>query len=102
MKSHRPLPATHPELAFFERPGWVEFRVDNSRLAYDGSGKVVKGYSAWSWFDALVPVVLAALWPKVGASSTSSPTAKCGQGHIQRKVYNDHCWHCATLCVSSS
>jgi phosphatidylinositol glycan class H protein len=66
MRCHQPLLATHPELTLIERPGWVEYRIANSHLAWDGSGKVVKGYSGWSWVDALVSALLAVLWPKVG------------------------------------
>lgn len=64
MRRSQPLPDTHPELTILEHPSSREFRVENWRLARDGSKKVLKFYG-WSWFDAAVPVLLAVLWPVV-------------------------------------
>jgi len=54
----RPLPGTYPELEI--RPNWpiyVEYRVNNWKLARDGSGRVRRGFG-WSFWDITVVAVL--------------------------------------------
>ena len=63
MQRTRPL-QDHPELSILRHPGVVEYRVENWRIARDGSGRVLRGYG-WSWVDVLVPVLTAVLWKKV-------------------------------------
>lgn len=57
----RPLPDTHPEFTVVYWPGFTEYRVENWRLARDGSGRIVRGTCAWSWLDPALVVVLALL-----------------------------------------
>ena len=64
MRRTRPLRDTHPEFTILDHQGSREFRVENWRLARDGSKRVLRFYG-WSWLDALVPVALAILWPVV-------------------------------------
>ncbi|KAG6371913.1 hypothetical protein JVT61DRAFT_8922 [Boletus reticuloceps] len=64
MRQTRPLPDTHPELTVLCWPGFTEYRVENWRLARDGSGRVVRGSCAWSWVDVGV-VVLGIVWIQV-------------------------------------
>ncbi|KAF8126034.1 hypothetical protein EV363DRAFT_1349578 [Boletus edulis] len=64
MRQTRPLPDTHPELTVLCWPGFTEYRVENWRLARDGSGRVVRGSYAWSWVDVGV-VVLGIVWIQV-------------------------------------
>ncbi|KAH8106748.1 hypothetical protein BXZ70DRAFT_246052 [Cristinia sonorae] len=71
MRRTRPLPDTHPELSILDHPTSREFRVENWRLARDGSKKVLK-FHGWSWLDAFLPVVLAVLWPSIVASTRNA------------------------------
>lgn len=52
----------HPELTLIEFPAWREYRVENSNLVRSGSigAKTVFG---WHWMDAVVPILVACLWP---------------------------------------
>jgi phosphatidylinositol glycan class H protein len=64
----RPLPRTHPELEI--RPSWplyVEYRVNNWRLAKDGTGRVRRGFG-WSFWDIIMVSALVYLisHPSVG------------------------------------
>ncbi|EPQ58195.1 hypothetical protein GLOTRDRAFT_72347 [Gloeophyllum trabeum ATCC 11539] len=69
MRSWRqPLPLTNPEFTVHEWPGYCEYRVENWHLARDGSGRVVEGYRALSWKDAVFSVIIAVLWPLFRAS----------------------------------
>jgi len=63
MRRSQPLDA-HPEFTVLDHASSREFRVENWRLARDGSKRVLKFYG-WSWMDAVLPVLLAALWPKI-------------------------------------
>ncbi|KAJ7063187.1 hypothetical protein C8F01DRAFT_1131873 [Mycena amicta] len=54
-----------PQFAVFRQPGFTEYRVENWRLARDGNGRVVMGVTGWKWYYALIPLVLAILWPRV-------------------------------------
>lgn len=65
MRRRHPLPDTNPELTVLELPGFCEYRVENWRLARDGSGRVVKGISGWTWRESIAIVILGLLWPKV-------------------------------------
>ncbi|KAH7923527.1 hypothetical protein BV22DRAFT_578440 [Leucogyrophana mollusca] len=65
MRQTRPLPDTHPEFSFIEWPGFCEYRVENWRLARDGSGRIIRGAVTWTWADPIVPVILSLLWPRV-------------------------------------
>jgi len=64
----RPLPRTYPELEI--RPSWplyVEYRVNNWRLARDGTGRVRRGFG-WSFWDIMILAALVYLinHPSVG------------------------------------
>ncbi|KAK7693657.1 hypothetical protein QCA50_003226 [Cerrena zonata] len=63
MRRAHPLP-DHPEFSVIEHPSCREFRVENWRLARDGSRKVIHN-ARWSWLDALLPVVIAVIWPQI-------------------------------------
>lgn len=65
MRLTRPLPCTHPELTIIEHPGYQEFRVENWRLARDGSGRIVRGTSIWEWWDVVVFLALSLIWEKL-------------------------------------
>ncbi|KAJ6547444.1 hypothetical protein B0H19DRAFT_268377 [Mycena capillaripes] len=54
-----------PEFVIFRRPGFTEYRVENWRLARDGSGKVLMGVSGWIWYYSLLPLVVSLLWPRI-------------------------------------
>ncbi|KAF9242091.1 hypothetical protein BU15DRAFT_73019 [Melanogaster broomeanus] len=62
MRQTRPLPDTHPEFSVIEWPGFCEYRVENWRLARNGSGKVIRGATAWSWLDPCLPLLLSLVW----------------------------------------
>lgn len=66
MQRSRPLPVTNPEFSITEFPGFREYRVENWRLARDGSTRVIKGASGLTWRDALGSLFLSLIWPKVG------------------------------------
>ena len=63
MQQTRPL-QDHPEFSVRRSPSHTEYRVENWRIARDGSGRVLRFYG-WSWFDYAVPVFLAAFWQAV-------------------------------------
>ncbi len=65
MQHSHPL-QEHPEFSVLHHPGCVEYRVENWRIACDGSRRVLKGYG-WSWLDAFLPVLTAIFWHKVCA-----------------------------------
>jgi len=65
MRHTRPLPHTHPEFSIIEYSGFCEYRVENWRLARDGSGRIVHGTVMWTWVDPVVPVVLSVIWQKL-------------------------------------
>lgn len=65
MKRTKPLPDTHPELTILESAGYREYRIQNWRLARDGSGRIISGHKLWCWTDTLVSILLALLWLKV-------------------------------------
>ncbi|KAJ6630676.1 hypothetical protein B0H10DRAFT_2160093 [Mycena sp. CBHHK59/15] len=54
-----------PEFSVFHYPGSTEYRVENWRLARDGSGRVIMGVSGWTWQYSLLPLILSLLWPRV-------------------------------------
>jgi len=54
-----------PEFGVFHHPGFTEYRVENWRLARDGSGRVVSGVSGWTWQYSLLPLLAALVWPRV-------------------------------------
>ncbi|KAF9263509.1 hypothetical protein L218DRAFT_927142 [Marasmius fiardii PR-910] len=58
------LSSTNPEFSVLYFPTFTEFRVENWRLARDGTGKIVRGSSGWSWRDCIPAVVFSYLWPK--------------------------------------
>ncbi|KAL4076918.1 hypothetical protein V8B97DRAFT_2021604 [Scleroderma yunnanense] len=72
MRRNRPLPATHPEFSVIEWPGFCEYRVENWRLARDGSGRVIRNTAAWSWIDLCFPLFLAFFWSKIRGNIVSS------------------------------
>ncbi|KAI0082753.1 hypothetical protein K474DRAFT_1654910 [Panus rudis PR-1116 ss-1] len=65
MRRSKPLP-DHPEFSIIEHLTCREFRVENWRLARDGSRKVLRFYG-WSYYDALFPLAISILWPKAHA-----------------------------------
>ena len=77
MQRSHPL-QDHPEFSVRRHPSCIEYRVENWRIARDGSGRVLKGYG-WSWVDALIPLFVALGWNKVRPSSLS-PT---GERYLQ-------------------
>lgn len=58
MQHARPLLQVHPEFSIRRCPSYTEYRVENWRIARDGSGRVLK-FHGWSWIDYAVPVVVA-------------------------------------------
>lgn len=62
-----PLPDTHPELSILEWPGFREYRVENWRLARDGSARIIRRTSPSVWLldVCLPPLLLALLWTKL-------------------------------------
>ncbi|KAI0797712.1 GPI-GlcNAc transferase complex, PIG-H component-domain-containing protein [Abortiporus biennis] len=67
MRRTQPLD-DHPQFVVLEFPSHTEFRVENWRLARDGSSKVLKFYG-WSSLDAVVPVIVAYTWSWIIVSS---------------------------------
>jgi phosphatidylinositol N-acetylglucosaminyltransferase subunit H len=65
MQRRRLLPDTHPELTVLELPGFCEYRVENWHIARDGSGRVVKGTSGWTWRESIAILILGIVWRKV-------------------------------------
>ncbi|OAX43571.1 hypothetical protein K503DRAFT_125953 [Rhizopogon vinicolor AM-OR11-026] len=68
MQRTRPLPDIHPELSVTEWPSFREYRVENWRLARDGSGSIVPGATSWEWIDLCLPVVFSFIWSRVRGS----------------------------------
>ena len=64
-----PLPLTNPELIVIEAHGCTEYRVENWRLARDGSGRVVYGFSGCTWKDMFLIAALSFLLQAVRANS---------------------------------
>jgi phosphatidylinositol N-acetylglucosaminyltransferase subunit H len=65
-KQHtKPLETKNPELFAFEAPGCKEYRVENWRLARDGSGKIIHGYSSFPWAFSVATLVAGLIWDKV-------------------------------------
>ncbi|KAF9457229.1 hypothetical protein BDZ94DRAFT_1273770 [Collybia nuda] len=52
MTLYRPLHETNPEFSVHLFPGYYEYRVENWRLARDGSGRVIHNVSSFGWVDA--------------------------------------------------
>lgn len=55
-----------------EWPTFHEYRVENWRLARDGSGRIIRGTVTWTWLDLCIPLLLSFLWPRVGLFPPSS------------------------------
>ncbi|KAH7889328.1 hypothetical protein F5I97DRAFT_1940721 [Phlebopus sp. FC_14] len=73
MRQTRPLPDTHPEFSVIEWPGFYEYRVENWRLARNGSGRVIRSVTTWSWLDLCVAVFLSLIWPKARGNVLAYP-----------------------------
>ncbi|KAI6104377.1 hypothetical protein F5141DRAFT_188233 [Pisolithus sp. B1] len=71
MRSTRPLRDTHPEFLVIEWPTFREYRVENWRLARDGSGRIIRGAVTWTWLDLCLPLFISFLWPKLRGNSTA-------------------------------
>lgn len=71
MRSNRPLLDTHPEFSVIEWPTFHEYRVENWRLARDGSGRIIRGAVTWTWLDLCLPLLISFLWPKLRGNSTA-------------------------------
>jgi len=54
-----------PEFVVIHRPGFTEYRVENWRLARDGSGRVLIGVSTWNWWYSLLPLAVSLVWPRI-------------------------------------
>ncbi|KAJ7046655.1 hypothetical protein C8F04DRAFT_204418 [Mycena alexandri] len=54
-----------PEFVILRHPGFTEYRVENWRLARDGSGRILMGVSGWTWQYSLLPLIISLLWPRV-------------------------------------
>ncbi|KAJ7751967.1 hypothetical protein B0H16DRAFT_810967 [Mycena metata] len=54
-----------PEFVILHHPGFTEYRVENWRLARDGSGRILMGVSGWTWQYSLLPLIVSLLWPRV-------------------------------------
>ncbi|KAI6008069.1 hypothetical protein EDC04DRAFT_3123178 [Pisolithus marmoratus] len=65
MRQTRPLPDTHPEFLVIEWPTFHEYRVENWRLARDGSGRIIRGAVAWTWLNLCLPLFVSFFWPKL-------------------------------------
>ncbi|KAG2158378.1 uncharacterized protein EDB93DRAFT_1076902 [Suillus bovinus] len=70
MQQTRPLPDCHPELSVIAWPNFREYRVENWRLARDGSGNIIRGATSWGWIDLCLPVVISFIWPRLRDSNT--------------------------------
>ncbi|KAF8628413.1 hypothetical protein AX15_003935 [Amanita polypyramis BW_CC] len=86
MRRSWPL-STNPEFSVLECPGYCEYRIENWRLARDGSGKIITSASGLSWLDAFLAATFSFMWlkathtwlvPAVGAISLYL-WWKCGQ-----------------------
>ena len=64
MRRSWPL-STNPEFSVLECPGYFEYRVENWRLARDGSGRTITRISSLSWLDAILTAALSVTWLKV-------------------------------------
>lgn len=71
MRQTRPLPDTHPEFSVIEWPTFHEYRVENWRLARDGSGRIIRGAVTWTWLDLCLPLFTSLLWPRLQGNSTA-------------------------------
>ncbi|KAF8350803.1 hypothetical protein F5887DRAFT_318203 [Amanita rubescens] len=63
MRRSWPL-STNPEFSVLECPGYFEYRVENWRLARDGSGRTITRISSLSWLDAILTAALSVTWLK--------------------------------------
>ncbi|KAJ7905370.1 hypothetical protein B0H14DRAFT_2660003 [Mycena olivaceomarginata] len=54
-----------PEFVILQRPGFTEYRVENWRLARDGSGRILMSVSGWRWYYSLIPLVVSVIWPRI-------------------------------------
>ena len=66
MRRSWPL-STNPEFSVLECPGYSEYRVENWRLARDGSGRTISRISTLSWLDAILAAALSVAWLKVAS-----------------------------------
>lgn len=66
MRRSWPL-STNPEFSVLECPGYFEYRVENWRLARDGSGRTITRISSLSWLDAILTAALSLTWLKVSS-----------------------------------
>ncbi|KAG2157359.1 hypothetical protein DEU56DRAFT_16506 [Suillus clintonianus] len=69
MQRTRPLPDCHPEFSVIQWSSFREYRVENWRLARDGSGNVVRGATSWGWIDLCLPVVFSFIWSRFRGST---------------------------------
>jgi len=76
MQRSRPLANTNPELFVLDFPGFREYRVENWHLARDGSQRIIKGATGFTWKVAIAPVVLGLIWTKI-SESTWAITGLC-------------------------
>ena len=67
MRRSRPLPDSYPEFSILEYPGFREYRVENWRLARDGS-RAARKASYLRWRDVITVTLLSLVWPGVNLS----------------------------------
>ncbi|KAF8894570.1 hypothetical protein BD779DRAFT_848347 [Infundibulicybe gibba] len=65
MHISQPLLSTNPELIVLEFPGFREYRVENWRLARDGSRRIIWGVSGWTLWDTVMALIVSIVWPWV-------------------------------------
>ncbi|TFK42693.1 hypothetical protein BDQ12DRAFT_676642 [Crucibulum laeve] len=64
MQHQCPLPDSYPQFSVLDLPGYREYRVENWRLAKDGTRRVLQGTSGIDWQLAFISLLLAWLWAK--------------------------------------
>jgi phosphatidylinositol glycan class H protein len=84
MRRSRPLPDSYPEFSILQYPGFREYRVENWRLARDGSG-VVRNTSRLRWRDAFTVTLLSLVWPWVGVSLGFPPAINTNKVSVPRQ-----------------
>lgn len=65
MRRTLPLPQTNPEFSVLDSSSFREYKVENWRLARDGSQRIIKGAKGLTWKFALILAVLSFVWRRV-------------------------------------
>jgi len=69
MQRSRPLASTHPEFSVLYFPGFLEYRVENWHLSRDGSQRIVRYVTGFTWEFAIVSVILGFIGSKIREST---------------------------------